>query len=111
MLVASNTSPISNLAIIGRWGCGVSDGGATRGGTQVCCWESDGVRVRRVRQPGGRIRGGVMFLNVRELAGSFSETEYSLLRRFQFRNLDPFKERWGEIDRYNVGIASRLPEG
>jgi hypothetical protein len=48
---------------------------------------------------------------MRKLKGRFSESECSLLRLFRFRHLDPLRERWAEINRYNAAIMDQLPEG
>ncbi len=48
---------------------------------------------------------------MRKLHGGLSDSESPLLRQFRFRHLDPFRERWSEIERYNASIAAFLPEG
>lgn len=40
-----------------------------------------------------------------------TESECPLLRRFNFRHLDPFHDKWAEIDHYNKAIAPSLPLG
>jgi hypothetical protein len=37
--------------------------------------------------------------------------QLALEARFLFKHLDPLQQRWSEIDRYNAGIAGRLPAG
>jgi len=40
-----------------------------------------------------------------------SGVKLALKERFLFKHLDPLKQRWSEVSRYNASIADRLPLG